>query len=109
MIYQWNDKNREHIARHGVKPEEAQEVGERAKRRFPRKIEDEKFLVWGQSVTGRWLQVILVHLPDESVDFGSLSPIERIRFEGGESVGLIIQAREMTADQKRQYRRGKRQ
>lgn len=109
MIFQWSDGNEEHIAKHGVRPSEAQYVVEHALPPFPRGIEDEKQLVWGQTEAGRFLQVIFVYLADEQVDFPSLSPVDRIGFQGGEVVRLVIHAMSMTNDQKRQYRRLKRQ
>src|SRR5437868_3280743 len=106
MIYQWTPWNRFHIGKHGVKPDEAQYVAEHAHPPFPRGIGDEKQLVWGQSESGRFLQVIFVYLADDEVDFFSLSPLDRIRFEGGDDVvAFIIHAMDMTDDQKRQYRR----
>jgi uncharacterized DUF497 family protein len=110
MIYQWNAWNLEHIGKHGVKPVEAEYVVDHARTPFPRGIGRDKQLVWGKTESGRYLQVIFVYLSDDHVDFSSLSPLERLRFESGEDeVGLIIHARDMTADQKRQYRRLMRQ
>lgn len=105
MIYQWTAWNREHIEKHAVEPEEAQFVVEHARPPFPRGIENEKKFVWGQTDDGRFLQVVFVYLLDEEVDFVSLPPLERIRFEDGEEVGFIVHAMDMTSDQKRQYRR----
>jgi hypothetical protein len=45
MEFRWNAWNRDHSARHGVDPEEAEWVVESAKSPFPRKIEDDKRLV----------------------------------------------------------------
>lgn len=105
MIYQWITRNREHIAKHGVQPHEAQYVVEHARSPFPREIETDKLLVWGRAESGRYLQVIFVYLSDEEVDFGELSPLDRLRFERGEEVAMVIHARDMTQDQKRQFRR----
>lgn len=105
MIYQWAARNREHIARHSVSEEEAQYVVQHASSPFPRGIEDSKQLVWGQTQVGRYLQVIFVYLEDEEVDFEALTPLERLRFDDGEDVALVIHARDLTADQKGQYRK----
>ena len=56
MDFRWNDWNEEHIQRHGVEPEEAEEVILRAKSTFPLAQDDEKYLVWGSRpvVCCRW-------------------------------------------------------
>jgi len=46
--FRWNEWNVDHIVRHGVSPEEAETVVRSATRPFPRKIEDDKWLVWGR-------------------------------------------------------------
>jgi hypothetical protein len=58
MDFRWNGWNIEHIARHGVSPEEAESVVCQAKRPFPRKCGEGKFMVWGRGDGGRFLQVI---------------------------------------------------
>ena len=60
MDFRWNDWNVEHVSRHGISPEEAEAVVARAARPFPRKIEDDKWLVWGRGKGGRLLQVVFV-------------------------------------------------
>jgi uncharacterized protein len=63
MEFRWNEWNVEHIATHGVDPEEAEGVIRQAKQPFPIRYEQEKFLVWGRGRGGRFLQV--VYLVDE--------------------------------------------
>jgi uncharacterized DUF497 family protein len=58
--FRWNDWNREHIAIHGVSPEEAEYVVNHGKPPFPDQIGDGKWRVLGQSADGRYLQVIFV-------------------------------------------------
>ena len=60
MDFRWNQWNIEHLAKHGVEPEEAEEVVENAERPYPRRIPDDKLLVWGPGRGGRLLQVIFV-------------------------------------------------
>lgn len=60
MQFRWNKWNIEHIARHGVYPEEAEQVILSAHRPYPRSRKDDKWLVIGQGRGGRWLQVIFV-------------------------------------------------
>ncbi len=64
MEFRWNDWNGEHIAEHGVSPEEAEEVVRAAKPPFPEYRGDGKYAVWGQTGDGRFLQVIYIVDPD---------------------------------------------
>jgi hypothetical protein len=83
--FRWIDWNVDHIARHGVTPGEAEYVVNRARRPFPRRIEDDKRLVWGNTPDGTYLQVIYVLDPDGTV--------------------FVIHAMPMTENQRRQLRR----
>jgi uncharacterized DUF497 family protein len=86
MDFRWNDWNVEHIARHGVSPEEAEGAVRGARSPFPRKIEEDKWLVWGKGKGGRYLQVVfVVDDPQESI--------------------YIIHARPLNEREKRQFRR----
>ena len=89
MECRWNDWNIEHIAKHGVSPEEAELALSNARRPFPRKIDDDKWLVWGRGVGGRPLQVIFVLDDDEAA--------------------FVIHARPLTDREKRRFRRGRKQ
>jgi uncharacterized DUF497 family protein len=88
MDFRWNDWNIEHIADHGVSPEEAETVIRNARRPFPRKIDDDKWMVWGSGRGGRYLQVIFILDHDESI--------------------FVIHARRLTDKEKRQFCRKKR-
>jgi uncharacterized protein len=88
MRFRWIDWNRDHIAEHSVDPEEAEMVVRQAKPPFPRKIEEDKWLVIGRGRGGRFLQVVYLPDPDETV--------------------FIIHARPITDREKRRYRRRKR-
>lgn len=67
MDFRWNEWNIEHVSRHGVEPEEAEDVVRGSLRAFPRRIEDDKWLAWGRGTGGRFLQVIFVLDPDKTV------------------------------------------
>ena len=67
MDFRWNEWNTDHVGKHGVSPEEAEMVVRDARQPFPRKIEDDKWLVWGRGQGGRFLQVIFVADPEETV------------------------------------------
>ena len=85
MDFRWNEWNEEHVASHGVSREEAEAVVECARRPFPRKIDDDKWLAWGPGAGGRLLQVVFL-------------------VEEGDSV-YVIHARPLTDREKRLYRR----
>jgi uncharacterized protein len=85
MEFRWHEWNIEHIGTHGVSPDEAEAVVRCAVQPYPRKLEDDKWLVWGQGRGGRFLQVIFVLDEDESV--------------------FVIHARPLTDREKRRYRR----
>ena len=63
----WIDWNVDHIAKHGVTPEEAEEVVRAARSPWPDKMADNKSGVHGQTNAGRWLQVIFIADPDKTV------------------------------------------
>jgi uncharacterized DUF497 family protein len=89
MQFRWIDWNREHIAEHGVEPEEAEMVVRNARPPFPEEIEDDKFIVKGRGIGGRFLQVVYL-LDDDGTMF-------------------IIHARPLTEREKKQLRRRWRQ
>jgi uncharacterized protein len=88
MEFRWNAWNLDHVAKHGVDPDEAESLVRTARSPFPRKIEEDKWLVWGRGHGGRYLQVIFVTDDDQTV--------------------YIIHARPLTDLEKRRLRRTKR-
>jgi len=88
MLFRWIDWNRDHVAEHGVEAEEAEAVVRQAVPPFPQQIGDDKLLVMGQGRAGRYLQVIYVLDPDDTV--------------------FIIHARPLTEREKKRYRGRKR-
>ncbi len=72
MIFSWDDWNTDHIAEHGVDEGEAEYVVTHARPPFPREIGDEKYLVWGRSREGRYLQVVFVYRSPGEVDYESI-------------------------------------
>jgi uncharacterized DUF497 family protein len=85
MEFRWTSWNAEHVAELGVSPEEAETVVRAARNPFPRKIEEDKWLVWGQGRGGRFLQVIFVLDEDDRI--------------------FVIHARPLTDREKRRHRR----
>lgn len=88
MEFRWNDWNVDHIARHGVDPDEAESVIRNAEPPYPLHREDGKWLVWGRGRGGRCLQVVFVLDDDDSV--------------------YVIHARPLTDREKRRRRRRRR-
>jgi uncharacterized protein len=85
MDFRWNEWNAEHVAEHGVLPSEAEAVVQSARAPFPRRVADDKWLVWGRARGERLLQVVFVLDTDDSV--------------------FVIHARELSDREKRRYRR----
>ena len=88
MQFRWIDGNRDHIAIHGVDSEEAEMVVRSAQPPYPEQIGNDKLLVIGQGRGGRYLQVIYVLDPDDTV--------------------FVIHARPLTDREKKRYRRRRR-
>jgi uncharacterized DUF497 family protein len=55
LEFRWNKWNVEHLARHGVDPEAAEQVVQGAARGYPRRIGEDKWLVWGADEHGSLL------------------------------------------------------
>jgi uncharacterized DUF497 family protein len=88
MQFRWIDWNREHVAEHGVDWEEAEAVVRQARPPFPQEIGQEKFLVVGRGRGGRFVQVIFVLDPEDTV--------------------FVIHARPLTDREQRRHRRRRR-
>ncbi len=86
----WPEERIEHIARHGVTPEEVEEVcfGKPWVRRAKSEGENPVYYVLGQTEAGRYLFCVVIRFPDGN--------------------GYPVTAREMTAEEKRRYRKWKR-
>jgi len=106
LVFSWNAWNVGHIARHGVTPAEAEYVVRHARPPFPRKVGDDKRLVWGQTQRGRHLRVVFVYPPDDEVDVDSLSAADLMAFSDGDAtVVYVIHAMELDDDEKRLFRK----
>lgn len=86
--FRWNDWNVEHLARHGVTPEEAENVVMAARQPYPLERPDAKWLVWGRTPDGRALQIVFVLDDDDTI--------------------YVIHARDLTTREKQRYRRRRR-
>ena len=58
MDFRWIEWNSDKCLKHGIDPEEAEETVRNARRPYPRKLDDEKAIVLGQTNAGRYLQVV---------------------------------------------------
>ena len=83
--FRWNQWNVDHIEQHAVSSDEAEYVIDWAKPPYPEPIGDNKWRVRGQSLNGRYLQVIFVFDPDNII--------------------YVIHARGLNEQEKRQLRR----
>ena len=81
--FDWDDHNRGHIGRHGVEPEETEELF--LGRRLIFRSRDRRYIAFGRSAAGRYLIVA---------------------FALGEGMARVITARDMSEAEKRRYRRG---
>jgi uncharacterized DUF497 family protein len=88
MDFRWNEWNIEHVGKHRVSPEEAEQVVRQAEPPYPQGRENEKLLVCGRGRGGRLLQVIYLLEEDDAV--------------------YIIHARPLTESEKRRFRRRRR-
>jgi hypothetical protein len=64
-LFRWNNWNVEHIAEHGVAPDEAEWIVEHARRPYPELMDKNKWRVAGHGRGGRWMQVIFIFDPEE--------------------------------------------
>ena len=100
----WQTKNVDHIATHGVLPEEAEYVVAHSRRPYPEYLGDGKFRVRGQTVVGRYLQVIYIFAVNardiewSDVDLTRCDPHDADLF-------YVVHAMELPAGEKRLYRR----
>jgi uncharacterized protein len=90
VLFRWNDWNLEHIAQHGVSPEEAERVVECALRPYPELRGEDKWRVVGRGNGGRWLQVVFVFDPED------------------EDAAYVIHARPLTDREKKRERKNMR-
>lgn len=85
MRFRWIEWNIDHISEHGVECVEVEQIVRQARQPFPREIGDGKFYVIGRGSGGRFLQVIYLLDPDDTV--------------------FVIHARPLTNREKKRYRR----
>ena len=85
MEFRWIEWNVGKVLMHGVTPPEAEQAVIRARRPYPRRSYGDRWLVRGQTDAGRYVQVVFLADPDETV--------------------FVIHARPLTEVEKRKLRR----
>ena len=102
----WDAASREHIAKHGVMPEEVDHVLAHSRPPFPQQIGGGKHRVLGQTRAGRFLQVIFVYRSIDTLDWQTLDWEDRLALleEEAEEVVHVIHARELTSREKHALR-----
>ena len=85
MDFRWIEWNEEHATKHGVSVAEAEMLVRAAKRPYPKKHEDGKWLVRARGRGGRFVQVIFLIDDDGTV--------------------FVIHARPLTEKEKRAFRK----
>src|SRR5438094_187845 len=110
MIFAWDDRNREHIAKHGVTPAEAEEGIQSARSPFPRAMQDDKFMVWGQTQAGRYLQVVFVFKTPDELTYDELTREQWMRVETDPITRIVrvIHAMDLSDQKKRSLRKQRR-
>lgn len=83
--FRWNRWNVDHIAEHGIVPDEAEFVINRARRPFPQAQGNGRFLVAGKTLHGRYIQVAYIFSPADVI--------------------YVIHARLLNEPEKRRFRR----
>ena len=86
--FRWNEWNIEHIGTHGVAPREAEYILNHARAPYPQRLGDNKFLAVGRTGEGKYLQVVYIFDPPETV--------------------FVIHARLLREQEKRRFRRRRR-
>jgi uncharacterized DUF497 family protein len=79
MEFRWIEWNVDTCLKHGVPPEEAEQVVRNARRPYPRKLDDEKTIVSGQTDAGRYLQVIYLIEEDDALSVIHAMPLTKRR------------------------------
>jgi uncharacterized DUF497 family protein len=110
VIFLWDDFNRAHATKHGVKKEDAEFVVEHASPPYPRRKEKGKLLVWGADRAGRIVEVIYAMKTAEEIEFESIDPMQLADVADQENVvGVyIIHAMPLDGRRLKQYRRSRR-
>ena len=101
MYFVWDDRNKAHIGTHDVEPYEAEDVVRSARPPYPRRSGPEKYLVKGPTAAGRWLQVIDVLRPVETIRIEEVDPEDWVELQSGQPGVYVIHARDLAPGERR--------
>lgn len=107
IVFAWDDWNREHVKKHGSNAGDAKYIVEHAEPPFPREMGGGKYLVWGRTASGDYIEVIFAFRVPEDLSFTDLDLLDwgtLIDYPGTVSI-YICHAMPMKTKQLRQYRR----
>lgn len=107
FVFAWDGWNREHVRKHRSNARDAKYIVEHAEPPFPREIGDEKYLVWGQTASGDYLEVIFAFRVSEDLAFSDLDISDwgaMIDYPATVSI-YICHAMPMKKKQLREYRK----
>jgi uncharacterized DUF497 family protein len=107
VIFAYDDWNREHVAKHGVSHADAEYVIESARRPYPKKIEEGKFIVYGPDRTGRVLEVVFAFKSADQIDFDTVDLLQLGDLSEAQNpvAVYIIHAMPISGRTKKRYRR----
>jgi hypothetical protein len=108
MLFAWDERNIEHIAKHAVVQFEAEFVIDNAEPPWPEEKGDGKLLVWGPTEVGRLLQVVFVFKTADEVDFDALTIDEWADLGEDDRIVYVVHAMDLTSAMKRNYRKRRR-
>ena len=77
MRFRWNAWNLEHATKHGCTVDEIESVVRNAGRGYPRKLGDGKYLVEGRGTGDRFVEVIFIYSPPQTIYVIHAMPLSR--------------------------------
>jgi uncharacterized DUF497 family protein len=80
--FRWRDWNRAKMAKHGVTPAEAERVVRNAKRPYPMRRHDDRWLVAGRCQGDRFIEVVYLIDPDGTLYIIHVMPLTTRRRRG---------------------------
>lgn len=107
FVFAWDDWNKEHVTKQGSNAADAKYIITHAQEPFPREIGDGKFLIWGQTASGAYLQVVFAFVLPEKLRFSDLDLMDWsaiIDYPGTVAI-YICHAMPMKPSQVHQYRK----
>lgn len=107
FVFAWDEWNKEHVRKHGANATDAKFVVEHAEHPFPRELGNGKYLVWGRTPSGDYLEVIFAFKIPEKLAFTDLDILDWGSMIDYPATVLIYicHAMPMKTRQLRQYRK----